>query len=262
MRKLIYGFLGLVVLALAAVVILVLTLDLNGYKPEIEAELERATGRDVTIGGDIHFTVLPALALAVDDLRIAGANGGSGDPLLTLPRAQAVVALLPLLSGQIEIERVRLVEPVVVLERGADGTASWQFDAPDGEAGGQMSVSIASLEVERGIVLWRDAAGEQRLADVAFTASALSLEGPFEATGSFQKDGVPWTLSADVGRTSRPQVPINISLDGAAGHVSLAGSVDVSGASPAFGGQMQIEGENLGGALALTGLDTAALPEG
>ena len=97
MRKLIYGFLGLLALALGAVVILLLTLDLNGYKPEIEAELERATGRDVTIGGDLHLTVLPALALAVDDLTIAGLPGGSGDPLLALPRAQAVVALLPLL---------------------------------------------------------------------------------------------------------------------------------------------------------------------
>jgi len=262
LRKLIYGLLGLVVLALAAVVILVLTLDLNGYKPEIEAELERATGRDVTIGGDIHFTVLPALALAVDDLRIAGAPGGSGEPLLSLPRAQAVVALLPLLSGQIEIERVRLVEPLIVLERGTDGQASWDIETSGGGTGDTMHVSIANLELERATVLWRGPTGEQRFSNIMLTASALSLEGPFEATGNLEYDGAPWEVAADIGRTSRPQVPVTITMRSAAGQLGVAGSVDVSGAMPAFGGQIQFEGETLGAVLALTGLDTAGLPQG
>ena len=254
MRKLIYGVLGLVALAVAAVVVLVLTLDLNGYKPEIEAELERATGRDVTIGGDIHFTVLPALALAVDDLRIAGVPGGSGDALLALPRAQAVVAIAPLLSGEIEIERVRLVEPVIVLERGADGRASWEFDTSGGGQGGDMSISIGRLDLEGGTVLWRDGQGEQRFSDLTLAASALSLEGPFEASGSFEHAGTAWTLGADIGRTTRPQVPINVHLGSAAASLTLAGSVDLSGQMPAFGGQVQLEGEALGDALALAGL--------
>lgn len=262
MRKLIYGFLGLLALAMGAVVILVLTLDLNGYKPEIEAELERATGRDVTIGGDIHFTVLPALALAVDDLTIAGLPGGSGDPLLSLPRAQAVVALLPLLSGEIEVERVRLFEPVVVLERTGDGRASWSFDPQGGTGGDTPAVSIASLELQGGTVLWRDGGGEQRFSGLTLSASALSLEGPFEASGSFEHDAATWTLTADIGRTSRPQVPVNITLGSPVGQWGLAGSVDVSGPMPAFGGQMQFEGAALGPLLALAGLDTASLPRG
>ncbi|MDA0219929.1 MAG: AsmA family protein [Proteobacteria bacterium] len=262
MRKLIYGFLGLLALALGAVVIMLLTLDLNGYKPEIEAELERATGRDVTIGGDLHLTVLPALALAVDDLTIAGLPGGSGDPLLALPRAQAVVALLPLLSGEIEVERVRLVEPVVVLERTQDGRASWSFDPPGAAGGETPAVSIASLELEGGTVLWRDGGDEQRFSGLTLSAAALSLEGPFEASGSFEHDGAAWTLTADIGRTSRPQVPVNITLGSPVGQWGLAGSVDVSGPMPAFGGQMQFEGAALGPLLALAGLDTASLPRG
>jgi uncharacterized protein involved in outer membrane biogenesis len=261
-RKLIYGFLGVLTLAVAAVVILLLTLDLNGYKPEIEAELEAATGRDVVIGGDIHFTVLPALALAVDDLRIAGLAEGSGEPLLSLPRAQAVVALLPLFSGEVQIERIRLVDPMVVLERGADGRGSWEFaTAGDGQPGA-MSVSIDSLEIEGGTVIWRGDGGEQQFSDVTLAASALSLEGPFEATGSFLHGATSWTISADVGRTSRPQVPINVTLGSDGDHFNLAGSVDFSGAMPAFGGQMQVEGQTLGAVLALTGVEAAGLPQG
>ena len=262
MRKLIYGFVGLLVLAVAAVVVVVATLDLNGYKPEIEAELEAVTGRDVVIGGDIHFTVLPALALAVDDLRIAGAPGASGDPLLALPRAQAVVALLPLLSGDVEIERVRLVAPTIVLERGPDRQGSWVFEGSGSGSGETASVSIASLEIERGTIVWRDESGERRFGNVTLEASALSLEGPFDATGSFEHEGAAWTLSADVGRTSRPQVPINVTLATGAEHLTLAGSVDLSGPSPAFGGQVQVEGSALGAALSLAGLDPATLPAG
>ena len=262
MRKLIYGLVGLLVLAVAATVILVATLDLNGYKPEIEAELERVTGRDVVIGGDIHFTVLPALALAVDDLRIAGAPGAAGDPLLALPRAQAVVALLPLLSGEVQIERVRLVGPTIVLERGPDGRASWEFEVSGSGEGEAASVSIASLAVEDGTVIWRDGSGERRFSEVTLEASALSLEGPFDATGSFEHEGAAWTLSADVGRTSRPQVPINVTLATGAERLILAGSVDLSGPSPAFGGQVQVEGSALGTALSLAGLEPAILPPG
>src|SRR5690606_34579874 len=140
------------VLAVAAAVVVVLTIDLNGYKPEIEAELERATGRDVTIGGDIQFTLLPSLAIAVDNVAIAGAPGASGDPLLRLPRLEAVVALLPLIGGSVEVERVRLVEPVIVLERGSDGTGSWGL-APEASGDGEaMAVSVGRFELHNGVV--------------------------------------------------------------------------------------------------------------
>lgn len=260
MRKLVLGLIGLLVVAVAAVAVIVLTIDLNGYKPEIEAELERATGRDVTIGGDIQFTFQPSLAVAVDDLEVAGVPGASGDPLLRLPRLEAVVSLLPLLSGAIEVESVRLVEPVVVLERAADGTASWALAPVEAAEGGEpATVSVARFEIADGVVLWREGGQETRIEALSLEASAGSLDGPFEGKGGFVHDGRPWTLTADIGRVSRPQIPVNLVLASDLARLALAGSIDLSGGAAAFSGQVQGEGPSLGPVAALGGLE---MPQG
>ncbi len=75
--------------------------------------------------------------------------------MATAARVEARVELLPLLSRRVEIARVTLVRPDILLETDANGRGNWQFDRPRrrrarrGHAGGpRMRTRLDSLRVE------------------------------------------------------------------------------------------------------------------
>ena len=63
MKKALYVVGGLVVLLIVAALVAPSFVDVNRYKPEITAAVKQATGRDLTIGGDIELTILPSPAV-------------------------------------------------------------------------------------------------------------------------------------------------------------------------------------------------------
>ena len=63
MKKLFLGV-GVVFVALIGAVLIVPSfIDWNDYKPEIAAQAKKATGRSLSIEGDIRIAILPAPAL-------------------------------------------------------------------------------------------------------------------------------------------------------------------------------------------------------
>ncbi|MCG7953882.1 MAG: AsmA family protein, partial [Candidatus Thiodiazotropha endolucinida] len=57
-----------VVLVIAAIILIPMFVDPNDHKDRIVAEVKRATGRDLTINGDIGLSVFPRLALELNGL--------------------------------------------------------------------------------------------------------------------------------------------------------------------------------------------------
>src|SRR5581483_10350280 len=86
-----------------------------------------ATGRALTIDGDISLSLLPSPALSVAGVRLANIQGGSTADMARLKSLDVSVSLIPLLSGNVQVTRVTLVDPVVLLETLPDGRANWQF---------------------------------------------------------------------------------------------------------------------------------------
>ena len=96
-------------------------------------------------------------------------------------------------------------------------------------------------------MIWRGDGGEQRIGDLNFAATALALDGPFEGNGSLSHAGTTWTVKADLGRVSKPQIPINLVLQsGTSASLNLVGTVDLSKDSPAFSGQVEADAQQLG----------------
>ncbi|HAD24243.1 MAG TPA: AsmA family protein, partial [Alphaproteobacteria bacterium] len=76
-RKILIGFAVTLTLILLAALIVPSFIDWNRFKAEIESQARLATGRELTIGGDISFSVLPAPTLAVADVALANIPGAS-----------------------------------------------------------------------------------------------------------------------------------------------------------------------------------------
>ena len=103
----------LIVAVLSALFAVPYFVDWNGYRGVIEEEASRIVGRDVRIGGDIKFTLLPAPAFVIQKLRVADTASGSGEPLfraearVTLPQGvdrDEVQAALEAISGVVMVD--------------------------------------------------------------------------------------------------------------------------------------------------------------
>ena len=132
MRKLIGVLFGLIFLTMAAVLVGPSFIDWNNYKDDVGRRVKEMTGRDLAINGNIRIVVLPAPALVVSDVSLANPDGATARHMVTLKSAEIRVALGPLLGGQVKVETLKLIEPVIHLERLSDGSANWAFKAVKG----------------------------------------------------------------------------------------------------------------------------------
>ena len=116
MRKVPIVVAAVVAVLLAAVLLGPGLVDWNAYKGRIAQAAYDATGRRLTIDGDISLSVLPAPKLVVRGVRLANVAGGAAPDMARLKSLDVRVSLPALLRGKIQVRSVTLVEPVVSLE--------------------------------------------------------------------------------------------------------------------------------------------------
>ena len=126
---LVYGGIGLLVLAVVAVTFVVMAPPTDLIRREIVAQVKAATGRDLTIGGGASFTVFPTLGVRAGDVSLSAPADMGGEPLLTAKSIDVGVRLLPLLRQEIVVDRLELHEPVFALRVDGQGRKSWNMAA-------------------------------------------------------------------------------------------------------------------------------------
>lgn len=265
MKKVLIGLGAVVVLVIVAILVGPSFYDWNSLKPDIAAQAKKLTGRDLAIDGDISLAILPSPRLQAEKVRFANIEGGSVPDMATLDALAVHVALVPLLSGEVQVESVSLVRPTIVLERLADGRVNWQVAgtetdaaAPAGQtdSGAAMDVRLDRLEIEDGTLIYRDAASEteQLLTVMRASVSAESLQGPFHAAGSLGTNGIPLDFEASTGRLAPGQpVPIllRLSVPETEAKASFGGNLRVADEGTSFSGKVQVEGQSLAKLLAV-----------
>ena len=222
--KIVAGIAGLLIVLLAALALIVATIDTRTLLAPIETQLERATGRDVTLGGEakIGLSLSPTLSLA--DVTLGNAPWGSAKEMIRAKRIEAQVALLPLMSRRIDIVRITLVEPTILLETDRAGRGNWVFAEPgtapatasDPVTDATGAFGLGEFAVEKGDVRWRDGrTGEVTpiridklylrardpnkpvVAEFAGTVGdiPLALEGHFGPLAALRARQWPWPVS-------------------------------------------------------------------
>ncbi|MFZ4410871.1 MAG: AsmA family protein, partial [Paracraurococcus sp.] len=208
---------GLVGLPLLAGGLFLLRVDPNAYKPRIEAAVQQATGRALTLSGPIGLKLSLVPTLTVDGAALANAPGGSRPQMATVQRVELELALLPLLSRQVAVRRLRLVAPDILLETDAEGRPNWVFaNAPPDSAaappeprpaepapaaGPRLNLSVALVAIENGTVTWRDGqtGATRSLGIPGLELVAEGDRGPVRGRGSLTLDGTPIALEAETG---------------------------------------------------------------
>ncbi len=126
-RKILSGVVVLVVAVIVAGVAIIKSIDLNEYKGLIAEEVKKATGRDLTITGELNLEFGFSPAVAVGGVTFANAPWGSRKEMVKLKRFAAEVELLPLLTGNVRVKRLVLAGLDLLIETNKKGRGNWEL---------------------------------------------------------------------------------------------------------------------------------------
>ena len=237
---------GLMVIVVAALVLVPRFIDVKRYKPQIEAEISKATGRTVTLGDDLRLSLFPWAGVSFTDLHLGSLSGFEEKDFVVVKSFDVRVKLFPLLFKDIQVKRFILNGARVVLETRKDGRVNWKFKAKSKSGVSQKALPAVKKspgdEAETGLVLkgltvgefavtdgsavWLDHGKKTRkeISDVNFRLQDVSTDRPIRLTFSARLDDRPFSIQGSVGPTGKAPGKGTIPLDLT---VNLLGQMDV-----------------------------------
>lgn len=231
---------GIILAVLVVVlVIFIATFDIGKYKGVIQDQAKAATGRDVVIGDiKMAFSLTPAVTLT--DVTVANAPWGSRPQMVILKTAVAHLALIPLISGKVDIASITADDPDLWLETDRQGKGNWEFaSAP---ATGQAKSDDAALNVgalgAKGVKLNYKDGKTGQVTTMGIKSVDVTLEGPLSAMQITKVDVADATLSIKDARTATNATVGKFVMD-ARGKISDLGitNIAVSDAKVSYKGE-------------------------
>jgi uncharacterized protein involved in outer membrane biogenesis len=208
-----WSLVGLVGLIVAGAVIGVLSFDPDSLKPRLIAAVKQATGRDLTLQGHMRLAISLRPTLTVQGVGFANPSGFAPPQMATLQQLDVTLALLPLLSHRVEIDRVVLKQPDIILETDAQGRPNWQFTpepatgapsagtAAPGQEHATTRLIVSDVLIEDGKITWHDGrTGRSAVIAIgSLRASAASPDADLLVSMQAAYNGAPFTLAGTFG---------------------------------------------------------------
>jgi len=237
------GVLAVFLLAVLVIFAILSGYDYNSLKPEIQGTVANATGKELTLGGDISLRIGLTPTLVLRDVSVRNVPWGSEPQMAKIGRFEVKVRLFPLLAHHLDIVRLVLVEPRILLETDTAGRSNFAIEKGakeqepgKGATGGGWklsSVTLNDLSIERGRVTYVNHASKKSYEfDVtSLTASSAGpLGGPIRLRMSGAYNEEPFEAAGTVGSLSAfagPSLawPIDLTLRAAGAVLAIDGSI-------------------------------------
>lgn len=124
---------ALAAVSIGGLVLVAVFINPNDYKPQIEAAVLKATGRQLVLGGDLSLSVFPTIHIEAGPAELKDDPSFGQESFLRLEKASASVRLFPLLRGKVEIGAVAVSGVRLNLAVNKEGKANWVMSPPDAE---------------------------------------------------------------------------------------------------------------------------------
>ena len=139
----------MIVILISAVYVVLKTYDYNKLKPLVAQVVEDATGRKLSLGGEVNLEIGLMPSLVVTNIALANVPWGSQAQMIEIEKLEAQVRLLPLLLKNLEVKQIGLFGVKVLLETDADARGNWDFVAGDSSAGRLGALKPVEIEVDQ-----------------------------------------------------------------------------------------------------------------
>jgi len=244
---------ALVVVVIGALLIIPNFIDVNRYKPELEKYVSDATGRPLSVGGDVSLSLFPWAGVSFSNLKLGNIPAFAEKDFLTVKSFDVRVKLLPLLFKQVEVDRLVVQEPRVFLVTNTDGRVSWDFgakpaevkppartEAPSAQGGLPIqSLKVGELSIQNGQLMLIDhkKGSQQEISKLNLALQDVSLERPVRFSFSASVNQKPVSAEGRFGpageNLAKGAVPLEVKAD-AFGQLKLQikGSVENLLAAP------------------------------
>ena len=211
---------ALVALIVVAILLVVLLVDPNDYRDEIAQQVQEATGRELTIEGELSLSVFPWVAIEVGRTQLGNAEGFGDEPFVRFENATLSVRVLPLIfSQEIAVGTASLDGFEANLAVASNGVSNWADLAEAGEAdvdetpsadGGDVALDIANVRLSDAKINYSDAQSGSRYAITGLNVSTgriaagetFAIDGGFDFAADPGEMGGTLAINADVTLTS------------------------------------------------------------
>ncbi len=272
MGKVIKILAGLFVVAIIGIAIVIRTFDVNQYKGEISQAVEDATGRKLDIGGDIGFKVSLIPTVVIEDIKFANASWGSKPDMLSLGKFEVQVSLMPLLSGNIHVNRVILLAPEILLETDKKGMGNWVLDieqteekvtAPSESSTPLPAIVVSEVYIENASITYKDGVTgkETKVVIENIETKSDSFDAPLSLLVKIVYNEIPVKIEGSLGSINQlianENYPVDLEIDTSDAKIGLHGQV----AKPMEGKGLDLElGFNVASLSKLSKLAETELP--
>ena len=210
MKRILLILVAIIILVpLAIVAWLALFFDANDYREQMADGFKKATAREISIAGDLQTSFFPWIGIETGAIEVANAPGFGDAPLAAIEGAKVHLKLMPLFSGEIEMETVVLDGVQANLVTLADGSTNWEFAGAEGsddskktdekasssDAGKKLAaLAIGGVEMKNASITWDDRKGGTKieLSNMDIETGAVSFDAPIAV--SFTTD---FTMNGD-----------------------------------------------------------------
>ncbi|MGZ3342697.1 MAG: AsmA family protein, partial [Reyranella sp.] len=222
--------------------------DVESYKPSLIEAVKAATGRELVIDGPMKLSVFPVPRISAQQVHFANAAGATGAQMVDVRWIGASPSWLALLRGRVEVGRVTLYQPTIVLETDANGVPNWQFQPgagvtqPAGAPAAGFHLAVGELRIVQGTISYTNPQSGKtfKAEDVAATASVGSLAGPFSIAGSATVNGVPLSLDFSLSAAQAGGHATEFSLKVLSGTLDFKGTVSEVSANADVKGHLAV----------------------
>lgn len=271
--KIVGGLLALIIIAAIAIPMFI---SADFIKAQLQAQVKKATGRELQIKGAASISVLPNIAINVEDVTLGNPAGFAAPYLVHIDKLETGAALMPLLDKELRITGVTLNGAKLHLEETKSGAKNWEFVSakPTGEAAEPATTQekkespLKALAIGRVTIkdtaLYYNKAGAKPLAVEALNLSLDGADGasPLSLTGSANYQGQPVKVKLGV-KESKALIagkvsPLVAAITLPSGALDFDGTAQL-GDAPKANGKFSFTSDNLG---ALMGWATGKKPAG
>jgi len=215
LKILLFMILAPVLLITVALIAILIFVDPNDYRDQIESAVKENTGRELAIEGDIALSVFPWLGLELGRVSLGNAPGFGETPFAQVDGVEVRAQLMPLLNRELEVGTLKLAGLRLNLQQNAKGMNNWTDLAGDerakpkeqdervegGEGRGLAVLAIGGLEITDAQLSFQDAVSGARyqLSDFSLTSGAIALGKPTELDLRFRVEANQPELHANIG---------------------------------------------------------------
>ena len=201
-------FVGLVVLVMGAVAVLFM-LPADRIAKVVTDQFEAATGRAMTLQGDVRPTLWPELGVNTGPVTIANADWSPSGPMLTAQSLSIGVDMGALFGGTIHVKRIEAEAPKIILEVARDGRANWDLGGGSAPAvngaGASDSTGLPEFALDRATVSGASvtfidygSGARTELDQIDASLSLPSVKGTADLTLAAVMQGQPLSLAATI----------------------------------------------------------------